>query len=132
MTMMPFKLSIQPAPVQFLLTVRGPLAAKDIEAGRVAHNQAAGTDEGVALARSFGDLSHAVYVPAGPDAQSNKLLFIDYWNSIDGLLTFFSDKQVQGAWLPLTEGEGTWQHVRIRMPSGLHVTMRTSRLEKVR
>lgn len=96
--MMPFKLSIQPAPVQFLLTVRGPLAAKDIEAGRVAHNQAAGTDEGVALARSFGDLSHAVFVPVEPaKSGAGELLIIDYWNSAEGMMSFFADPRVQGA-----------------------------------
>ena len=94
MTTLPFKLSIDPAPTQFLLTVEGVPAAPDRESTRQAHNMAAGSDQGVAAARSFGDLSHSVFVPAGPDAAPG-LLFIDFWNSVDGLMSFFSDKQVQ-------------------------------------
>ena len=96
MTTLPFKLSIEPAPFQFLLTVRGTLAAPNLEGGRQAHNQAAGSDEGVAMARSFGDLSHAVYVPVEPAATgAGELLIIDYWNSVEGLQSFFSNEQVQ-------------------------------------
>jgi hypothetical protein len=96
MTTLPFKLSIEPAPVQFLLTVRGSMAAPNLEGGRLAHNQAAGSDEGVAMARSFGDLSHAVYVPIEPTRSgAGELLIIDYWNSVEGLMTFFSNEQVQ-------------------------------------
>jgi len=96
MTTLPFKLSVDPLPVQFLLTVRGTLAAPNLEGGRLAHNQAAGSDEGVAMARSFGDLSHSVYVPVEPAASgAGELLIIDYWNSVEGLQTFFSNEQVQ-------------------------------------
>ncbi len=96
MTMLPFKLSVQPAPVQFLLTVRGPLTAKNLEDGRIAHNQVAGSDQGVAMARSFGDLSHAVFVPVEPASSgAGELLIIDYWNSVEGLQAFFSNPQVQ-------------------------------------
>lgn len=95
MTTLPFKLAIDPKPMQFLLTVEGTPQASDWEKTRQTHNMAAGSDQGVAAARSFGDLSHAVYAPAGPNANDNRLLFIDYWNSVDGLMTFFSDKQVQ-------------------------------------
>jgi len=95
MTSLPFKLAIDPKPMQFLLTVEGTPQSADRDKTRQTHNMAAGSDQGVAAARSFGDLSHAVYVPAGPGAADNKLLFIDYWNSIDGLMAFFSDKQVQ-------------------------------------
>ena len=52
----------------------------------MAHNVAAGSDQGVAAARSFGDLSHAVFVPVKPNgAGAGELLIIDYWNSLDGL-----------------------------------------------
>ncbi len=96
MTTLPFKLAVDPAPAQFLLTVRGSLAAANREAGRLAHNQVAGSDEAVAMARSFGDLSHAVYVPVTPAASgAGELLIIDYWNSVEGLQTFFSNEQVQ-------------------------------------
>jgi hypothetical protein len=94
MTTLPFTLAIDPAPMQFLLTVQGVPTATDEEKTRAAHNMAAGSDQGVAAARSFGDLSHSVYVPATPDATPG-LLFIDFWNSVDGLMKFFSDPQVQ-------------------------------------
>ena len=85
MTTLPFKLSVDPAPMQFLLTVRGEMAPPNLEAGRKAHNLAAGSDQGVAAARSFGDLSHAVYVPVEPAARgAGELLIIDYWNSPRG------------------------------------------------
>ncbi|HEX4298542.1 MAG TPA: hypothetical protein VHZ56_11020 [Devosia sp.] len=94
MTTLPFTLRIDPKPMQVLLTVEGTPAATDREQTRQAHNMAAGSDQGVAAARSFGDLSHAVFVPAGP-AAANRLLFIDFWNSVEGLMQFFSDPQVQ-------------------------------------
>ena len=72
MTSLPFKLQVDPTPTQFLFTVKGPLAAKDLEGGRVAHNMAAGSDQGVAAARSFSDLSHAVYVPIKPNGAGRR------------------------------------------------------------
>ena len=97
MTTLPFKLQVDPTPAQFLFTVRGPLVAKDLEGGRQAHNMAAGSDQGVAAARSFSDLSHAVYVPVKPTHTSGagELLIIDYWNNPEGIGKFFSDPQVQ-------------------------------------
>jgi hypothetical protein len=58
---------------------------------------AAGSDQGVAAARSFSDLSHAVYVPVKPAHRSGagELLIIDYWNNPEGIGKFFSDPQVQ-------------------------------------
>ena len=41
MTTLHFKLSVDPAPVQFLLTVRGEMAPPDVEGGRKVHNVAA-------------------------------------------------------------------------------------------
>jgi len=96
MTTLPFTLNIDPAPAQFFFTVRGTPAAKDHEGVRGAHNMVAGSDEGVAMARSFGDLSHAVYYPADHTSGVPKeMLFIDYWNSPQGLMQFFSNEQVQ-------------------------------------
>src|SRR6185503_10315638 len=97
MTALPFKLQVDTTLVQFLFTVRGTLAAKDLEGGRLAHNMAAGSDQGVAAARSFSDLSHAVYVPVKPSHTSGagELLIIDYWNNPEGIGKFFSDPQVQ-------------------------------------
>jgi hypothetical protein len=94
--MLPFTLRVDPTPATFLFTVRGPLAAKDLEGGRVAHNMAAGSDQGVAAARSFSDLSHAVYVPVKPNGGgAGELLIIDYWSNPAGIGRFFSDPQVQ-------------------------------------
>ena len=95
MTSLPFSLNVDPLPAQFLFTVRGKPAAATHDAVRGAHNQVAGSDEGVAMARSFGDLSHAVYVPADHTTGAPKeMLFIDYWNSPQGLMQFFSNEQV--------------------------------------
>lgn len=94
MTTLPFALQIDPTPTQFLLTVEGIPAAPDREGARQAHNMAAGSDQGVAAARSLSDLSHAVYVPADPKGP-NRMLFIDFWNSVEGLMKFFADPQVQ-------------------------------------
>ena len=96
MTILPFTLGVDPLPAQFLFTVRGKPAATSLEGIRSAHNQVAGSDEGVAMARSFGDLSHAVYVPVDHTTGAPKeMLFIDYWNSPEGLMQFFSNPQVQ-------------------------------------
>ena len=79
MTTLPFSLHIDPAPAQFFFTVRGTPASKDHEGVRAAHNQVAGSDEGVAMACSFGDLSHAVYYPADyTTGAPREMLFIDY------------------------------------------------------
>jgi hypothetical protein len=96
MTALPFTLKVDPLAAQFLFTVHGPLAADTLEGGRVAHNIAAGSAEGVATARSFGDLSHAVYVPVeAPKSGAGNLFIVDYWNSPEGLGRFFADPEVQ-------------------------------------
>ena len=96
MTSLPFSLNVDPRPTQFLFTVRGKPAAATHDGVRAAHNQVAGSDEGVAMARSFGDLSHAVYVPADHGGGApREMLFIDYWNSPEGLVAFFANEQVQ-------------------------------------
>jgi hypothetical protein len=95
MTNLAFKLAIDPVPNPFLLTVQGETAASDGETVRNTHNMAAGSDEGVAAARSLGDLSHAVYTRIQPAQDANNIMFIDYWNSIEGLMKFFSDPQVE-------------------------------------
>jgi len=96
MTTLPFTLSVEPNPSIFLFTVRGNLTAPDLEAGRKAHNMVAGSDQAVAMARSFGDLSHAVYSPVpAADKGAGELLIIDYWNSVQGLQSFFANPDVQ-------------------------------------
>jgi hypothetical protein len=112
MTTLPFTLQIDPTPSQFLFTVKGPLAAKDLEGGRVAHNMAAGSDQGVAAARSFSDLSHAVFVPVKANGSgAGDLLIIDYWSNPAGIGQFFSDPQVlQGGSMVYREREAViWE-----------------------
>jgi hypothetical protein len=79
-----------------LLAIRGTVNPPNLDATRQLHNATAGHPDGVAAARSLGDLSHNVFVPLAdaPDA-ATELLFIDLWNSAEGLQRFFSDKQVQ-------------------------------------
>ena len=84
----------------FLLAIRGTLAPQTVEEARKVHNMTAGNPDGVAAAKSLGDVSHMVYVPVQHNghAQTNgagEFLIMDLWTSIDGLNTFFADKQVQ-------------------------------------
>ena len=77
----------------YLLTIRGTLAPASLEAARQVHNQTAGAPEGVAAAKSLGDLSHMVYVPVNKELA--ELFIMDVWTSPGGLNQFFSDPQVQ-------------------------------------
>ena len=77
-----------------MLTVRGNLVPKNLEAARVLHNETAGSPQGIAAARSLGDLSHKVYAPVKDDG-SNELFFVDFWQSAEGIGKFFSDHNVQ-------------------------------------
>src|SRR6266481_131086 len=86
----------------YLLTIRGTLAPPSLEAARPVHNQTAGAPEGVAAAKSLGDLSHMVYVPVNKELA--ELFIMDLWTSPSGLNQFFSDPQVQhGAGLIFTQ-----------------------------
>jgi hypothetical protein len=80
----------------YLLTVRGTTVPSTLEETRAIHNATAGAPQSAAGARSLGDLSHNVYAPIGKE-QDGQLLFIDLWNSVSGLGTFFSNPQVQAA-----------------------------------
>ncbi len=84
----------------YLLTIRGTLAPETLEAARKVHNQTAGNPEGVAAAKSLGDVSHMVYIPMEHDGHAKtkgagEFLIMDLWVSMEGLNTFFADKQVQ-------------------------------------
>jgi hypothetical protein len=80
----------------YLLAIRGTLAPSTLEAARTIHNETAGAPASVAAARSLGDLSHMVYVPAnGNPASASEFLILDVWNSLDGLNQFFANPQVQ-------------------------------------
>lgn len=77
----------------FLLSIRGTFAPSNLEAARTIHNATAGSPQGVAAAKSLGDLSHMVHVPA--TGAFGEFLILDIWNSAEGLNQFFSNKQVQ-------------------------------------
>jgi hypothetical protein len=89
----------------YLLTIRGTLSPDTLEAARQIHNQTAGNPDGVAAAKSLGDVSHMVYIPMQHNGQVNtkgagdksagEFLIMDLWYSIEGLNSFFADKQVQ-------------------------------------
>jgi len=84
------------APDLIQLVIRGSIKKSVLDEARQLHNMTAGNPEGVAAARALGDLSHNVYVPlADAPTVGSELLFLDTWNSIDGLQKFFSDPQVQ-------------------------------------
>ena len=111
-------------PDLYLLTVLGTPTTGSGAASRDLHNATAGDPGGVAAAKSFGDLSHNVFLPAAEG--DDRLLFVDNWNSPPGLGTFFADEQVQqgaGAlwadreavlWMP---GPGFGSY-RLPVPSG--------------
>jgi hypothetical protein len=76
----------------FQLTVRGAPGLDSLEQMRSLHNETAGADANIAAARSLGDLSHNVYTPVGDDR--HELLFLDTWNSVEGLGQFFTNPEV--------------------------------------
>lgn len=76
----------------FLLTVRGTVRSESTQAARDLHNATAGAPDSIAGARSLGDLSHNVFVPAETDAP--RLMFLDTWNSPAGVGLFFSNPMV--------------------------------------
>lgn len=79
-----------------LLAIRGTLTTSRLDEARAIHNQTAGNPQGVATARSLGDLSHNVYVPLSDAADvASELLILDLWNDTGGLQKFFSDPHVQ-------------------------------------
>lgn len=80
----------------YLLTVRGKTVATSLDDVRTTHNATAGAPQSAAGARALGDLSHNVYAPIGKELDG-QLLFIDLWNSMSGLGTFFANPQVQAA-----------------------------------
>ncbi|HEY2749356.1 MAG TPA: hypothetical protein VGL86_32280 [Polyangia bacterium] len=81
-----------------ILTVRGTLVPKTLEAARVLHNETAGSPPGIAAARALGDLSHKVYAPSLRSQQSGakagELLFHDVWDDVAGIMQFFGNAHV--------------------------------------
>jgi hypothetical protein len=83
-----------------LLTIRGTLSPNTLEEARKVHNMTAGDPAGVAAAKSLGDVSHMVFVPMQHNGHAKtegagEFLIMDLWYSVEGLNTFFADKQVQ-------------------------------------
>ena len=95
------------------LTVRGT-AIRTGDAMRTVHNETAGSPQGIAAARSLGDLSHKVFVPKGGDAKPDELLFLDIWVEAGGIQKFFShpDVAAQGAQLFTTKDATVWMPAR--------------------
>jgi quinol monooxygenase YgiN len=95
------------------LTVRGT-SIKTGDAMRVTHNETAGSPQGVAAARSLGDLSHKVYAPLGGDAKPDELLFLDVWIEAAGIQKFFAhpDVAAQGAQLFKHKDPTVWMPAR--------------------
>src|SRR6185436_9002709 len=80
-----------------LLTVMGKVKPTSIEATCELHNQTAGHPDGVAAAKYLGDMSHLTFMPIDAATNfKNDLLFMDIWNSVEGMQQFFSDPQVKG------------------------------------
>jgi hypothetical protein len=100
-----------------LLTVRGTLVPKSLEAACTLHNETAGSAPGIAAARALGDLSHKVYSPVegAKGAEPGELLFLDVWTSAEGIAKFFSNAHVQeqGSRLFSKRDAAVWT-----MPSG--------------
>jgi hypothetical protein len=96
-----------------LLAVRGtPVRSGD--ALRTLHNETAGSPQGIAAARSLGDLSHKVFAPLGGDAKPDELLFLDIWIDPAGIGTFFAhpDVAAQGAQLFKHKDPTVWMPAR--------------------
>ena len=87
-----------------LHTTRGTLNPQTLDEARTMHNAfvTEGSQPGIEIARSLGDLSHNVYTPAEgagslSDAKPGELLFIDYWADPNGMEKFFSNRFAQEA-----------------------------------
>ncbi len=80
-----------------LLTIRGTLVPKTLDAAKAVHNDTAGSPQGIAAARALGDLSHKVYKPVAKagGSEDGELMFLDYWQTPQGIGQFFSNANVQ-------------------------------------
>ena len=82
----------------FLHTTRGPMEPPTLDEARALHNAfvGEGPQPGIEIARSLGDVSHAVYTAAAgaagvSDAAAGELLFLDFWTAPEGMEAFFAD-----------------------------------------
>ena len=91
MTTLPFKLSVDPAPVQFLFTVRGEMAPPDVEGvGRFTTSPPAPTRPSPRRARSAISATPSMSRSSRRSGGAGELLIIDYWNSPQGMQSFFA------------------------------------------
>ncbi len=104
MTTLPFKLakSTRRRPSYLLAPSKASLPGRLIAKRprqRDLRNMAAGSDQVVAAARSFSAISSSTRCSFRPvrDADIRDLLFIDYWNSVDGLMSFFPTSRCRRA-----------------------------------
>lgn len=86
-----------------LYITRGALNPS-LDRAREKHNEFTieGPTPGKEIARSLGDLSHAVYVPASgatskSDVKPGELIFLDFWEDPNRMDAFFSDDNVRDA-----------------------------------
>jgi hypothetical protein len=94
---------------------RGTLNPKTLDQARALHNSfvTQGSQPGIEVARSLGDLSHTLYTPAEDagalsDAKPGELLFIDYWAEPSGMEQFFSFAEQAGDRLFSSREESEW------------------------
>jgi hypothetical protein len=103
-----------PSPILHL--TRGT-AAVELGKAQDVHNEfvGSGPQPGIEIARSLGDISHAILVGA-EDTTARDLLFVDLWIDASGMETFFSNPFAQeaGDRLFSSREESEWH----RAPSG--------------
>jgi hypothetical protein len=94
---------------------RGTLNLRTLDQARSMHNTfvTKGSQPGIEVARSLGDLSHTLYTSAEnagglSDAKPGELLFIDYWAEPNGMETFFSFAEQAGDRLFSSREESEW------------------------
>jgi hypothetical protein len=101
---------------------RGTLATSTLDDARALHNSfiAEGPQPGIEVARSLGDLSHLVYVPAQTEPAtrrsdaSTELLFVDLWADTNGMEAFFSHPAARQAGDRLFSSRGIRMVTRAR------------------
>jgi hypothetical protein len=104
----------------FLHTTRGTLSPTTLDEARSMHNAfvGAGSQPGIDIARSLGDISHNTYIPVEETgklstASPGELLFIDWWADSNGMEQFFANpfaqeagnrlfsERVEAEWMPV-------------------------------
>ncbi|MET8871767.1 hypothetical protein [Nocardia sp. NPDC004604] len=105
-----------PIPIPILHLTRGP-AAVELGKARALHNEfvGSGPQPGIEIARSLGDISHAILVSA-EDTAPQELLFVDLWVDGNGMEAFFGNPFAQetGDLLFSSREESEWH----RAPGG--------------